>query len=345
MSENIFSKEKCRILYVDDEKINLESFRAIFRKECSVTTALSADEGLEIIKSNPEFPIILSDQRMPDKTGVEFLEETESYCPDSLRVLISAYTDIEVTIAAVNQGRIFYYISKPWDIETVRILLKKGFSRYYLEKENRELTEEKKVLLLRAEKEEKEKIRAQLEVLRNQVNPHFLFNSLNTLYALVRDNTNARDYVKKLSSVFRYILEQSDRNLVPLSEEISCIRDFLFLQKIRFREGLTVNIEIPEHFSSHMVPANSIQLLIENVFKHNVVSSENPLTIDVFVDCENRLVIRNNHQPRTDAISTGIGHKNLIDRYSLLDGGKPLFTLSGDNYIATIPLLPFIPKS
>jgi len=344
MSDNSLSKEKCRILYVDDEKINLESFRAIFRKEFSVTTALSASEGLEIIKTNPEFPIILSDQRMPGKTGVEFLEEAESYCPDSLRILISAFTDNEATIAAVNQGRIFYYISKPWNIEEIRITLLKGFGRYYLGKENKELTREKKRLLLRAEKEEKEKIRAQLEVLRNQVNPHFLFNSLNTLYSLVRENDSAREYVKKLSSVFRYILELSDKNLVPLSEEISFIEDYLFLQKIRFRKGLVFNMDVSERFMSFLVPANSIQLLVENVFKHNTVSSQDPLTIDLLVDDENRLVIRNNYQPRKDIISTGIGHKNLEDRYSLLNGGIPLFMLKGKHYIAAIPLLPDKPK-
>ena len=335
----MLSIEKRRILYVDDEKNNLDSFRAIFRREFDVYTALSADEGLDIIRQNTEFPIILSDQRMPNKTGVEFFEEVEKICPDSLRILITGYTDVEATISAINQGKIFYYIAKPWDVEEVRILLTKGFGRYFLEKDNKELTEEKKRLLLKAEKEEKEKIRAQLEVLRNQVNPHFLFNSLNTLYALLKENERGREYVKKLSSIFRYILDHSDKSQIHLSDEINFIKDFLFLQKIRFREGLKFNMDIPEHFLNYLIPSNSLQLLVENAFKHNIVSKESPLEIDIFIDNNDRLIIRNNYQPRKDVISTGIGHKNLIDRYSLLKGGDPLFMLKGKHYIASIPLL------
>lgn len=339
MSENKLSKEKKRILYVDDEKNNLDSFRAIFRKEFEIYTALSAEEGLEIVRQNPGFPIILSDQRMPGMSGVEFFEAVEMHSPDSLRVLITGYADIEVTIAAVNQGKIFYYVSKPWDVDKMRVMLNKGFGRYYLEQENKELTEEKKRLLLKAEKEEKEKIWAQLEVLRNQVNPHFLFNSLNTLYALIKDNVRGREYVKKLSSVFHYILEHSDKNIINLSDEINFINDYLFLQKIRFREGLVLNIDIPEHFLSYPILANSLQLLVENAFKHNIISKESPLEIDIFVDRDEQLVVRNNYQPRKDAVSTSIGQKNLINRYSLIDGGKPLFMHKGKHYIASIPLL------
>ena len=107
-------------------------------------------------------------------------------------------------------------------------------------------------------------------------------------------------------------------------------------------EGLKLSIDIPEHFLSYPIPANSLQLLVENAFKHNIISKDSPLEIDIFIDSDDRLVIRNNYQPRKDAISTGIGHNNLIDQYSLLNGGEPLFMLKGKHYIASIPL--FITK-
>ncbi len=113
-------KEKVKILFVDDEENNLISFRANFRKEYSVFTALSAENAFEILKENT-INIIVSDQRMPGTTGVEFLEQTVKLYPDSIRLLITGQADVEVVIDAINRGQVSKYIQKPWDWEKLAI--------------------------------------------------------------------------------------------------------------------------------------------------------------------------------------------------------------------------------
>lgn len=108
------TQEKIKILYVDDEQHNLNSFKATFRFSFQVYTALSSDLALEVLKKNPDIRVVLSDQRMPDKTGVQFFEEMRGLLPDPIRILITGYSDIESVIDAVNRGHIFRYIKKPW---------------------------------------------------------------------------------------------------------------------------------------------------------------------------------------------------------------------------------------
>jgi signal transduction histidine kinase len=114
--------EKIKILYVDDEEQNLVSFRANFRKQYDVFTAISADEALDLLSENV-IPIIISDQRMPHTTGVEFLETTVKLYPDCIRLLITAQSDIEMVIEAINRGQISKYIQKPWDWDKLSIAI------------------------------------------------------------------------------------------------------------------------------------------------------------------------------------------------------------------------------
>ena len=114
--------KKIKILYVDDEENNLISFRANFRKEYEVLTAISAHDAFIILESEPAH-IIISDQRMPNTTGVEFLEQALSLYPDSIRLLITAHTDIEIVIEAINRGQITKYIQKPWDFEKLSLAI------------------------------------------------------------------------------------------------------------------------------------------------------------------------------------------------------------------------------
>ena len=114
--------EKIKVLYVDDEEQNLISFRANFRKQYDVFTAISADEALDLLSKNL-IPIIISDQRMPHTSGVEFLEKTVTLYPDCIRLLITAQSDIEIVIEAINRGQISKYIQKPWDWEKLSIAI------------------------------------------------------------------------------------------------------------------------------------------------------------------------------------------------------------------------------
>ncbi|CAN5510266.1 hypothetical protein BH10BAC3_BH10BAC3_26470 [soil metagenome] len=132
--------EKINVLYVDDELNNINSFRATFRKDYNVFTALSGIVGLEILKEHT-IHIIITDQRMPDMTGVEFLVEVLKEYSDPVRILLTGYTDINAVIDAVNKGHIYYYLNKPWDEQQLRIIIKNGYEIFRLREENKSLIE------------------------------------------------------------------------------------------------------------------------------------------------------------------------------------------------------------
>jgi len=130
---------KIKILYVDDEENNLNSFRSSFRKIYEIHTAKSAEEGLLILKSN-EIEILITDQRMPDVTGTEFLESILYEYPSPIRFLLTGYTDIQSLVDAINKGQIYRYMMKPWNEEEMKTFIQQGYEVYKLRKENTELT-------------------------------------------------------------------------------------------------------------------------------------------------------------------------------------------------------------
>ena len=129
------------ILYVDDEPDNLRVFELTFQRDFSVLTATSADEGMEILNANP-VAVVLSDQRMPGVTGVEFLSRVRDLDPDTLRILVTAYGDAEILGDAINDGSIYRYIPKPWEPEDMRITLRRAIEVYALERERTALLQE-----------------------------------------------------------------------------------------------------------------------------------------------------------------------------------------------------------
>jgi sensor histidine kinase YesM len=166
----------------------------------------------------------------------------------------------------------------------------------------------------------REGVQSQLEVLKNQLDPHFLFNSMNTLAALIDDeNTDAQDYLERLSDVYRYVLVSRNKNTVMLEEEIAFVDAYIYLNKIRFRENLQVEKQIStETFQQHITPL-SLQMLIENAIKHNVASRENPLRIVIREEEGAYLVVENNIlEKATLEKSTRVGLVNIVNRYSLL---------------------------
>lgn len=168
------------------------------------------------------------------------------------------------------------------------------------------------------ERLQKESIKLQYNALKNQVNPHFLFNSLNTLTTLVyKDPDLSAKFIKQLSEVYRYVLEHKDSELVNLDEEIAFCKHYIYLQQIRHGDNLKTNINIPANQPIMVVPL-SIQLLIENAIKHNEVSDDHPLEITVDIE-DQFIVVKNNLQLRT-AIpdSGGIGLDTLEKRYTFL---------------------------
>jgi ligand-binding sensor domain-containing protein len=170
-----------------------------------------------------------------------------------------------------------------------------------------------------------ERIRYQYENLRSQINPHFLFNSFSTLIALIDlEKDKAIEYVSELSQLFRNILEYQDRDIIPLSEELIIIDNYIKIHKKR--HGDSLNFEIIKHpiFESIKLPPMTLQLLIENAIKHNIVSTSKPLYIRIYYqEDKNLLIVENNLQSKADKLnSTGIGLHNIADRYKLLTDQK-----------------------
>jgi len=186
----------------------------------------------------------------------------------------------------------------------------------------------------------RESLAAQLNTLRTQVNPHFLFNNLNTLSSLIPESPeHAVDFVQQLSKVYRHILQVKEEKSISLKEELEVLHAYTFLLKTRFGDNLDVTIDIPaEKLNKKIVPL-SLQLLMENAIKHNIVSASRPLQINIFTD-NGSLVIDNNLQMKKQITeSTGIGLDNIRNRYKLL-GDKPVKVTETDtNFTVSIPLI------
>lgn len=133
-------EEKINILYVDDEENNLMSFKATFRIKYNIHTAISGEEAVKILDSTP-IEIIITDQRMPNMTGVQFLESILDRHPDPMRILLTGYADLTAVIDAVNKGKIFHYLTKPWNEDELEETIKRAFDVYTLKKDEKELTE------------------------------------------------------------------------------------------------------------------------------------------------------------------------------------------------------------
>ncbi len=181
---------------------------------------------------------------------------------------------------------------------------------------------------------------AQFETLKNQIDPHFLFNSLNVLSSLIEENPeNAQKFTTSLSKIYRYVLDQKDKELVPLQEELNFAKTYMKLLTMRFENCLTYRLpDTPIDEDAKVVPL-SLQLLLENTIKHNIVSDMQPLHISIFVEGEN-LVISNNLQKKEVLQSgSGVGLKNIVNRYAILTK-KPVLVESDDaNFVVKIPIL------
>lgn len=190
-----------------------------------------------------------------------------------------------------------------------------------------------------AERLQKENIAAHYESLKSQINPHFLFNTLNVLTNVVyEDQDKAAKFIKQLSEVYRYVLDTRDREVVALEEELKFLSSYLYLQQIRFGDKLKLNIQL-EGVRSMVAPL-VIQMLIENAIKHNIVSEENPLTIHVYT-MDNFIVVENNLQKKMVFAeeSTGIGLENICKRYQFLSN-VPVEIIRNDKFIVKLPVIP-----
>jgi len=180
----------------------------------------------------------------------------------------------------------------------------------------------------------------QYEALKNQLNPHMLFNSLNTLRSLIRETPDkAQDYLQQLSKVLRYTLQENENKSVTLEEEMEFVNAFIFMLKMRYEENIIFNISIPKELYTKQLPPMSVQLLIENSVKHNEISNRHPLVVEIQA-IESSLTVRNPVQPkRTPYVATGIGLANLSKRYQLLFHQEIQVNKEDKLFSVTIPLI------
>jgi two-component system, LytTR family, sensor kinase len=183
---------------------------------------------------------------------------------------------------------------------------------------------------------------AQIQLIKSQINPHFLFNNLNVLSSMViKNNPEANHFIEEFSKVYRYILNNQEKELVPLQSELEFIKPYIFLLSKRFDNSIQVSINIPEHYKNcHVVPA-ALQMLIENAIKHNIVSSQRPLHIDIHANGNQTLIVTNNLQPRmaTEEPSTKIGLQNIMKRYEIISGRDVIVKKTDDKFEVVLPLL------
>jgi LytS/YehU family sensor histidine kinase len=185
---------------------------------------------------------------------------------------------------------------------------------------------------------EKDNLEARYNTLKAQVNPHFLFNSLNSLMSLLDNNPKAEKYVQDLSEYLRYVLLSNTREVVDLKDELENLEKFFNLQKLRFDDNLKVTFNIQQSSLTNQIPTLALQMLIDNCIKHNIISTKNPLYINIFDDGISITVV-NNLQLKHVEESTGQGLKNIEGRYRFI-ANEPIKIVSDDKHFSvTIPLI------
>ncbi|MCO5947916.1 sensor histidine kinase [Mucilaginibacter flavidus] len=203
------------------------------------------------------------------------------------------------------------------------------------------------VLLLRESKQKDSEndqlktayLEAELELLKEQLNPHFLFNSLSTLSGVVReDPVKAQHFINHLSKIFRYALTQSGGQMATIEEELKMVRSYEQLLIMRFEDAFKLNINVDAKFLGEKIPHLSLQPLVENAAKHNSVTLSSPLAVQIFIE-DSMLVIRNNLQVLANPeSSTGIGLVNLASRYRILMQQELIIEKTTENFIIKLPL-------
>lgn len=200
---------------------------------------------------------------------------------------------------------------------------------------------EYKLCSLEAEQLKHISTQAELQLIKSQINPHFLFNNLNVLSALImKNNTEANRFIEEFSKVYRYILSNHDKELVPLETELDFIKPYIFLLQKRFADSLQIKVSIDEKYKDQYIIPAALQMLIENAIKHNVVSRQRPLLIDVHSNGNNTVVVSNNLQAKqTIERSTGIGLQNILKRYQLVSNKAILIQKDEAKFTVILPLI------
>ncbi len=181
---------------------------------------------------------------------------------------------------------------------------------------------------------------AKYEVLKSKTNPHFLFNSLTTLSSIIiKDPKAALEYVENFSGLYRMILSVGDVNLTTLTNEMKLVRNYLSLQQIRFGENILIDINIERSCFRMLLPPFSIQMLVENAIKHNIISKDNKLYIEIYTSGDSLIVTNNLRKKYNKVVSTATGINSILERYRMVTNIVPSFNETPKEYIVKLPLL------
>jgi LytS/YehU family sensor histidine kinase len=194
---------------------------------------------------------------------------------------------------------------------------------------------------LKNEKLMQELSEIRFEMLKTQINPHFLFNSLNVLSGLIdQDTRRAQSFIEAFAKIYHYVLETIEKQVVSLDEELKFARSYIYLQQIRHGDQILFSVNLSAESLRMMLPPLSLQIVLENAFKHNAIRAGQPLAITLNSE-GHWLVIRNALLPRQSVTpSTGIGQRNLSRRYAMICGETPHFGIENNQYLVKLPLLP-----
>ncbi len=196
-----------------------------------------------------------------------------------------------------------------------------------------------KIELVENEKLKTANTKAQLDVLKNQVNPHFLFNSFNTLVAIIPDDPKtAVKFTTELSNFYRYILAFKDQELISLAQELACVDSYIYLLKIRFQENLIIDNKIDRPYPNLFLVPLSMQIIVENAIKHNIISQSKPLTISIFIK-NDHICVENNYQTKKETTSTHTGLQNIQKRYELLAKKEIQIHNNQETFKVCLPLI------
>ncbi|WP_433901799.1 sensor histidine kinase [Sphingobacterium puteale] len=229
----------------------------------------------------------------------------------------------------INQQRVAYY----FQLAIISWFISMLFFGFYFYKRFKDYQ-------IKESEQEKQQITAQFESLKNQLDPHFLFNSLNVLNGLIEeDPKKASLFTTDLSRIYRYVLEHKDKSLVSLQEELTFSKAYLNLLNLRFEAGIQIDLHIHQDESSGCILPLSLQLLIENVVKHNIISLKSPLMLKIYRK-NDYLYVENNLQKKKVFNSTpGIGLKNIQERYALLSDQPVYIQESVDLFSVGLPII------
>ncbi|MBK1896639.1 sensor histidine kinase [Chryseobacterium paridis] len=194
---------------------------------------------------------------------------------------------------------------------------------------------------LRASKHRQAAMSAELQALKLQIDPHFIFNNLSVLSELILENQQlGYEYAENFSKVYRYLLINSKKDSIALDEELKFLDSYIFLIKKRIGEGVIFNISINDEYRNMLIPPMTLQFLVENAIKHNQTLKSNPLEIKIYTIPSKNLVVYNTLSPLVNkAESARVGVKNIMNRFELLGDRKPLILKTEKDFIAKIPLL------